>query len=135
MVNVRSPSYLKQKTLEYCLWGVDYMFSFSFWHGERFWINFSIVQLGSKEDKISLPAAGPGQSHAGDPGNLIFSALKTIFWFIIYSFFTSNLMLPEEVLYKFKPLKWLQFVIFLVSWKIFLRETKNLTCELWITSH
>ena len=112
LVNVRSPSYLKQKPLEYFLWGVDYMFSFSFWHGERFWINFSIVQLGSEDVRIPLPAAGPGQSHAGGSGNLIFSALNAIFWFIIYSFFTSNLMLPEEVLYKFKLLKWLQFVIF-----------------------
>ena len=52
------------------------MFSFSFWHGERFWINFSIVQLGSEEDKIPLPAAGPGQSHAGGPGKLAFYCSK-----------------------------------------------------------
>ena len=43
LVNVESPSYLKQKNFQYCLLGTDYVFSFSFWHGDRIWINFSIV--------------------------------------------------------------------------------------------
>ena len=56
LVNVRSPSYLKQKTLEYCLWCVDYIFSFSFWHDEGFWINFLIVIRGKKNGVLN--AAG-----------------------------------------------------------------------------
>ena len=36
LVNVRSPSYLKKKTFKYCLWGIAYVFSFSFWHGDMF---------------------------------------------------------------------------------------------------
>ena len=60
------------------------MFSFSFWLGERFWINFSIVICEKKDgvldsagvDKIPLPAAGPGQSHAGGPGKLAFYCSK-----------------------------------------------------------
>ena len=48
----------------------------------------------------------------GDPEILIFTALKAIDSLIIYLFFASNLMLPEEFLYKFELLKWLQFVIF-----------------------
>ena len=34
LVNVRSHSCLKQKTFEYFLWGIDYIFSFSFGHGD-----------------------------------------------------------------------------------------------------
>ena len=30
LVNVRSPIYLKKKTFKYCLWGIAYVFSFSF---------------------------------------------------------------------------------------------------------
>ena len=48
LVNARSPSYLKHKTFVYCLWCVDYIFSFSFWHDEGFWINFLIVIHGEK---------------------------------------------------------------------------------------
>ena len=33
LVNMRSPSYLKQKSFKYCLSG-DYIFSFSFWHAD-----------------------------------------------------------------------------------------------------
>ena len=50
LVNVRSPSYLKQKTIQYCLWGIDYIVSFSFWHGDRVWINVSIVIREKKID-------------------------------------------------------------------------------------
>ena len=55
LVNARSPSYLKQKTFQYCLWCVDYIFSFSFWHDEGFWINFLIV-IGEKNGVLN--AAG-----------------------------------------------------------------------------
>ena len=35
LVNIRSPSYLKQKTFEYCLWSIEtgYIFSLVFGHG------------------------------------------------------------------------------------------------------
>ena len=35
LVNVRSPSYLKQKTFEYCLLGINRLYiQFSFGHGD-----------------------------------------------------------------------------------------------------
>ena len=42
------------------------------------------MQLGSEEAKIPLPAPDPGQSHAGESGNWIFTAQKAIDWLIIY---------------------------------------------------
>ena len=34
LVNVRNHSYLKQKTFEYFLWGINYIFIFPFGHGD-----------------------------------------------------------------------------------------------------
>ena len=59
MVNVRSPSYLKQEAFQYCLWGIGHIFSFSFWHGDRVWINFSIL---IREKNGVLNAAGAWES-------------------------------------------------------------------------
>ena len=53
------------------------------------------MQLESEGAKVSLTAAGPEQSHAGDQENWILTAQKAIDWLIIYTFFTSNLVLPE----------------------------------------
>ena len=63
------------------------------------------MQLESERAKISLTTAGSGQSHAGDQENSILTAQKATDWLIIYSFFTSNLVLPEEFLYKFELAK------------------------------
>ena len=104
MVNVKSPSYLKQKTFQYCLWGIDYIFSFSFWHGDRVWTNFSIVirekmsvkcSLGLRELRFPSPKWVQGRIMLGDQESLILTAQKVIDWVIIYSFFTSNLVLLE----------------------------------------
>ena len=122
LVNVKSPSYLKQKAFQYCLWGIDYLFSFSFWHGGRVLINFSIairekkwsVKCSWGLSELRFPSLQRVQDRAmlEDQENLILIAQKTIDWLIIYSFFTSNLVLPEEFLYKSELLKWLQFMIF-----------------------
>ena len=60
------------------------------------------MQLESEGSKVPLTAAGPGQSHAGGPGKFDLTAQKAIDWLIIYTYFTSNLVLPEEFLYKFE---------------------------------
>ena len=122
LVNVKSPSYLKQKAFQYCLWGIDYLFSFSFWHGGRVLINFSIairekkwsVKCSWGLSELRFPSLQRVQDRAmlEDQENLILIAQKTIDWLIIYSFFTSNLVLPEEFLYKSELLKWLQFMTF-----------------------
>ena len=121
LVSARSPSYLKQKTFQYCLWGIHYIFSFSFWHGDRVWTNFSIVirekmsvkcSLGLRELRFPSPKWVQGRIMLGDQESLILTAQKVIDWVIIYSFFTSNLVLLEWFLYKFGLVKWLRFVIF-----------------------
>ena len=53
------------------------------------------MQLESERAKVSLTTVGPGKSHAGHQENLILTAQKATDWLIIYSFFTSNLALPE----------------------------------------
>ena len=63
------------------------------------------MQLESERAKVPLTTAGPGQGHAGDQENSILTAQKATDWLIIYSFFTSNLVLPEEFLYKFELAK------------------------------
>ena len=63
------------------------------------------MQLESERAKVPLTTAGPGQSHSGDQENSILTAQKATDWLIIYSFFTSNLELPEEFLYKFELAK------------------------------
>ena len=63
------------------------------------------MQLESERVKVPLTTASPGQSHAGDQENAILTAQKATDWLIIYSFFTSNLVLPEEFLYKFELVK------------------------------
>ena len=136
LINVKSPSYLKQKTFQYCLWGIDYILSFSFWHGNRVWINFSIVIREKKwsvkcswslrELRFPSPQQVQGRAMLGDQKNSILTAQKTIDWLIIYTFFTSNLVLPEEFLYKFELV--IMIRDFLVSWKTFICETLNLTC-------
>ena len=63
------------------------------------------MQLESERVKVPLTTVGPGQSHAGDQENAILTAQKVTDWLIIYSFFTSNLVLPEEFLYKFELVK------------------------------
>ena len=78
-------------------------------------MNFSIVICERKWSirfswglrKIRFPSPQQVQARAmlGDLENLLFTALKAIDWLIIYSFFLSNLMLPEEFLYKFELLK------------------------------
>ena len=45
------------------------------------------MQPGSEGAIIPLPAAVPGQSHAGRPGKMNFYCSKAIDWSIIYSFF------------------------------------------------
>ena len=70
------------------------------------------MQLESERVKVPLTTAGPGQSHAGDQENAILTTQKVTDWLIIYSCFTSNLVLPEEFLYKFELVKGLRFVIF-----------------------
>ena len=60
------------------------------------------MQLVSGGTVIPLPAAGPGQSHAGVPGKFDFTAQKVIDWLIIYSFFMKNLVQSGEFLYKFE---------------------------------
>ena len=130
MVNVRSPSYLKQNTFEYCLWGVDYIFIYSFLHEERFWINFPVV---IRENKCSVkcswslrniifpsPQRGQVRAMLGDPENLIFAAQK-----FIYSFFTLNLVLPEEFLSIIWAREMITIRYFLVSWKI----------KIWLVNH
>ena len=104
LVNVRSPSYLKQKTFKYC---IDYIFGFSFWHGYRIELTFQQWFVKKKKNgvlnaagawgkaKVPLTAAGPGQNHAVGPENSILTAQKAIDYLIIYSFSTSNLVLPE----------------------------------------
>ena len=42
------------------------------------------MQVGHERDKVPLPAAGPGQIHAGGPGKFDLTAVKAIDWFIIY---------------------------------------------------
>ena len=63
------------------------------------------MQLESERAKVPLTTAGPGQSHSEDQENSILTAQKVTDWFIIYSFFTSNLVLPEEFFYKFELAK------------------------------
>ena len=78
-------------------------FTFSFWHGDRIWINFSIVihekieclmQLGSEGAKVSLTAAGPGQSHTRRPGKVDFNCSEghrlADYLFIFYVKFSAN---------------------------------------------
>ena len=55
LVNVRSANYLKQKNSQNSLLRIDYIYSFSFWHGEKVWINFSIV---IREENRVLNVAG-----------------------------------------------------------------------------
>ena len=48
LVNVRSADYLKQKTFEYCLWGIiDYIFGFLFGHGDLLlvWVKYMVKYL------------------------------------------------------------------------------------------
>ena len=47
LVIVRSHSYLKQNTFEYFLWGTDYIFSFSFEHGNVFlvWVKYMVRRI------------------------------------------------------------------------------------------
>ena len=63
------------------------------------------MQLEFERAKVPLTAAGPRQSHAGDQENSIFTAQKAIDWLIVYSFFASHLVLPEEFLHKFELVK------------------------------
>ena len=63
------------------------------------------MQLESERAKFPFTTVGPGQNHAGDQKNSILTAQKATDWLIIYSFFTSNLVLPEEFLYKFELAK------------------------------
>ena len=50
LVNVRSLSYLKQKSFEYCFWGINrqiicYIFSFSFGNGDMLliWVKYTHI--------------------------------------------------------------------------------------------
>ena len=63
------------------------------------------MQLESERAKVPFNTAGPGQRHAGDQENSILTAQKATDQLIIYSFITSNLVLPEEFLYKFELTK------------------------------
>ena len=60
------------------------------------------MQLQSEGAKVPLTAAGPGRAMLGDQENSILAAQKAIDWLIVYTFSTSNLVLPEEFLYKFE---------------------------------
>ena len=44
------------------------------------------MQLGSERAIIPLPAAGPGQSHAGGPGKFNFYCSKAIDWILFIHF-------------------------------------------------
>ena len=136
MVNIRSPTWSKKPFNIATARCIDYIFSFSFWHGDRVWINFSIVirekkwsvkcSCSLRELRFPSPQQVQGRAMLGDQENSILAAQKAIDWLIIYTFFTSNLVLPEEFLYKFELV--ITIRDFLVSWKIFICETLNLTC-------
>ena len=63
------------------------------------------MQWGLRKIRFPFPQRVQARAMLEDPENLIFTALKAIDWLIIYSFFASNLMLPEEFLYNFELLK------------------------------
>ena len=63
------------------------------------------MQLGSEGDKIPLPQQVQGRTMLGDQENSIFTVKKVTDWINIYSFFTSNVVLPEEFLCKFELMK------------------------------
>ena len=51
------------------------------------------MQVGSEKTKIPLPAVGPGQSHAGEPGKFDFQCSKghrlAYYLFIFYIKFSA----------------------------------------------
>ena len=64
------------------------------------------MQLGFEKANTPLPEARiQARAMLVDQENLIFTTQKAIDWLIIYSFFRSNLVLPEEFLYKFALVK------------------------------
>ena len=91
------------------------------------------MQLGSGEAVIPLPTAGPGASHAGGPGKFNFYCSKGhglgYYLFIFFVNFSAVWGLFVQI--------WAHEIMtirdFLVSWKVFFRETLNLTRESWIT--
>ena len=71
------------------------------------------MQLQS-EGELRLPSKQQvqGRTMLGDQENSVLTSQKAIDWLIIYSFFTSHLVLPEEFFYKFELVKCSRFVIF-----------------------
>ena len=70
------------------------------------------MRLGSGGAVIPYPQRVQGRAMLGDQENLIFTTQKAVDWLIIYSFFTQNVVVSEEFLYKFEFVKQLRFVIF-----------------------
>ena len=87
------------------------------------------MQLGSDEAKIPLPAAGPGQSHAGGPGKCDCYCSKghrlAYYLFIFYVKFSA----AWRIFVYIWDCEMIKIHDFLVSWKIFFCENLNLTCE------
>ena len=90
--------------------------------------------LESEEAVIPLPAAGPGQSHAGGPGKINFDCSKG--HRLAYYLFIFNIKF-SAAWGIFVPM-WAREIImihdFLVSLKIFVCETLNLSRESRILS-
>ena len=64
------------------------------------------MQLESKGKlRFPSPQRVQGRTMLEDQENSILTAQKVIDWLILYSFFTSNLVLPEDFLYKFELVK------------------------------
>ena len=92
------------------------------------------MQLGSEGAKIPLPAAGPGQSHAGRPGKFDFYCSKrhrlAYYLFIFYIKFS----VAWGIFVYIWAREMIMICDFLVSWKILIHETLNLTRESWSMS-
>ena len=71
------------------------------------------MQLQS-EGELRFPSKQrvQGKTVLGDQDNSVLTSQKAIDWLVIYSFFTSHLVLPEEFFYNFELVKCSRFVIF-----------------------
>ena len=132
---------MKKETFQYFLWCIDYIFSFSFWHGGRVELTFQYWFVGKNgvlnaaavwgRAKVPLEAAGAGQNYAGGPGQFGVNFQKAIDWLIIYSFFTFQCCLKyfsiTLSLWNVRDSWFFSLMKNIYSW--------NLKFDLWIPNH
>ena len=92
------------------------------------------MQLGSEGAVILLPTVGPGQSHPERPGKFDFYSSKG--HRLVYYLFSFYLKFSAvwRIFVSIWAFETIMVCDFLVSWKIFVCETLNLTLESQITS-